>query len=217
MSAIRHVAIQGERDYSSRDDAIGLFGLIRHVAEQIEARQVLQDSRDAANRSAAAAMLLASADVLTGLANRRGIVDHLDVTLADTGIVKTALSVILFDIDHFKAVNDRYGHDVGDEVLKRVASSATACLRHTDLIGRYGGEEFVIILPSTDAEVALQIAERVRARIEAAWDARQPKVTVSLGIASTRGEDAGDVILKRADIALYEAKSAGRNRLRLAL
>lgn len=215
--SIRHVATQGERDYSSRDDAIGLFGLIRDVTEQIEARQVLQDSRDAANRSAAAAMLLASTDVLTGLANRRGIVEHLDVTLADTDIGKTALSVILFDIDHFKAVNDRYGHDVGDEVLKRVASSANACLRHTDLIGRYGGEEFVIILPSTDAEVALQIAERVRARIEASWDARQPKVTVSLGIASTRGEDAGDVVLKRADIALYEAKSAGRNRLRLAL
>ena len=98
-----------------------------------------------------------------------------------------------------------------------MASSANACLRSTGLNGRYGGEELVIILPSTDAEVALQIAERVRARIEASWDARQPKVTVSLGIASTRGEDTGDVILKRADIALYEAKSAGRNRLRLAL
>ncbi|RXD05777.1 sensor domain-containing diguanylate cyclase [Sphingomonas sp. UV9] len=214
--SIRHVETQGERDYSSRENAIGLFGLIRDVTEQIEARQVLQDSRDAANRSAAAAMLLASTDVLTGLANRRGIIEYLDVAVADTETGQAALSVVLFDIDHFKTVNDRYGHDVGDEVIKRVASSANECLRTTDLIGRYGGEEFVIILPGTDAEVALQIAERVRAGIEASSYDRQPNVTVSLGIASTRGEDTGDGILKRADIALYEAKGAGRNRLRLA-
>jgi diguanylate cyclase (GGDEF)-like protein/PAS domain S-box-containing protein len=214
--SFRYVATQGERDYSSTDDAIGLFGLIRDVTEQIEAQQVLQESRDAANRSAAAAMLLASTDVLTGLANRRRIIEYLDVTLANSETGKRALLVILFDIDHFKAVNDRYGHDIGDDVLKRVASSANECLRNTDLIGRYGGEEFVIILPGTDHEVSLQIAERVRASIEASRDDQQPKVTVSLGIASTRDGDTCDVILKRADIALYEAKGAGRNRLRLA-
>ncbi len=214
--SFRYVATQGERDYSSTDDAIGLFGLIRDVTEQIEAQQVLQESRDAANRSAAAAMLLASTDVLTGLANRRRIIEYLDVTLANSETGKRALLVILFDIDHLKAVNDRYGHDIGDDVLKRVASSANECLRNTDLIGRYGGEEFVIILPGTDHEVSLQIAERVRASIEASRDDQQPKVTVSLGIASTRDGDTCDVILKRADIALYEAKGAGRNRLRLA-
>jgi diguanylate cyclase (GGDEF)-like protein/PAS domain S-box-containing protein len=214
--SVRYVATQGERDYSSTDDAIGLFGLIRDVTEQIEAQQVLKESRDAANRSAAAAMLLASTDVLTGLANRRRIIEYLDDTLTDNETGKAALSVILFDIDHFKAVNDRYGHDIGDDVIKRVASSANGCLRNTDLIGRYGGEEFVIILPKTHREVALQIAERVRASIEASWDDGQPKVTVSLGIASTRDGDTCDVILKRADIALYEAKHAGRNRLRLA-
>ncbi|MGA1799003.1 diguanylate cyclase [Sphingomonas sp. 4RDLI-65] len=213
---VRHVASRGERDYSSRDDAIGLFGLIRDVTEQIEARQVLQDARDAADRSAEAAMVLASTDALTGLANRRRIVECLDVTLAGTDTAKAMLSVVLFDIDHFKAVNDRYGHDVGDEVLKRVASSATEGLRSTDLIGRYGGEEFVIILPETDADMALQIAERVRARIESSSADRQPKVTVSLGIASAKVGEAGQVILKRADVALYEAKNAGRNRLRLA-
>ena len=214
--SFRYVATQGERDYSSTDDAIGLFGLIRDVTEEIEAQQVLQESRDAANRSAAAAMLLASTDVLTGLANRRRIIEYLDVTLANSETGKRALLVILFDIDHFKAVNDRYGHDIADDVLKRVASSANECLRNTDLIGRYGGEEFVIILPGTDHEVSLQIAERVRASIEASRDDQQPKVTVSLGIASTRDGDTCDVILKRADIALYEAKGAGRNRLRLA-
>ncbi len=219
---IRHVATQGERDYSSRDDAIGLFGLIRDITEQTEARQVLRDARDAADRSAEAAMLLASTDALTGLANRRRIVEYLDTSLAtdpssggDPGGA-AELSVVLFDIDHFKAVNDRYGHDVGDEVLKRIASSAAEGLRSTDLIGRYGGEEFVIILPETDAATALQIAERVRARIESSRHDCQPMVTVSLGIASTRGKDSGNVILKRADVALYAAKGAGRNRLRLA-
>ena len=125
-------------------------------------------------------------------------------------------ALVLFDIDHFKAVNDRYGHDVGDEVLKRVAASAIEGLRSTDLIGRYGGEEFVIILPRTDADTALQIAERVRSRIEASRGGAQPKVTVSLGVATTQGDDTGHVILKRADVALYAAKDAGRNRLRLA-
>ncbi|MES3152018.1 sensor domain-containing diguanylate cyclase [Sphingomonas faeni] len=213
---VRHVEIQGERDYSSQDDAIGLFGLIRDITEQIEARQVLRDARDAADRSAQAAMLLASTDALTGLANRRRIVEYLDAMLADVDAGEVAMSIVLFDIDHFKTVNDRYGHDVGDEVLRRVAATATEGLRNTDLIGRYGGEEFVIILPRTNADTALQIAERVRARIEASWQDGQPKVTVSLGIATTHGEDAGHGILKRADVALYAAKSAGRNRLRLA-
>ena len=214
--AIRHVATQGERDYSSTDDAIGLFGLIRDVTEQIEARKVLQDARDAANRSAERAMALASTDALTGLANRRRIVEYLDATLSDVADGDAGLSVVLFDIDHFKAVNDRYGHDVGDEVLKRVAASAIEGLRSTDLIGRYGGEEFVIILPRTDADTALQIAERVRSRIEASRGGAQPRVTVSLGVATTQGDDTGHVILKRADVALYAAKDAGRNRLRLA-
>ncbi len=213
---VRHVATQGERDYSSRDDAIGLFGLIRDITEQSAARQVLRDARDAADRSAEAAMLLASTDALTGLANRRRIVEYLDVSLAAADPAGVGLSVVLFDIDHFKAVNDRYGHDVGDQVLQRIAASAAEDLRGTDLIGRYGGEEFVIVLPDTDAGTALQIAERVRAKVEHSRHARQPMVTVSLGIASTRGDDSGQAILKRADIALYEAKRAGRNRLRSA-
>ena len=214
--AVRHVESQGERVHSSSNDAIGLFGLIRDVTEQIEARQVLRDARDAADRSATAAMVLASTDALTGLANRRRLVEYLGSKLAGAAGEEARLSVVLFDIDHFKSVNDRYGHDIGDEVLKRVASAAAEGLRNTDLIGRYGGEEFVIILPDTDEEVALQIAERVRARVEASWHDRQPMVTVSLGIASTRGEDSGHGILKRADVALYEAKTAGRNQLRLA-
>ena len=213
---VRHVETQGERVYSSRDDAIGLFGLIRDVTEQIEARQVLSDARDAADRSAKAAMLFASTDALTGLANRRRIVEYLDARLKGAAAGEAKLSIVLFDIDYFKSVNDHYGHDIGDEVLKRVASAASEGLRNTDLIGRYGGEEFVIILPDTDASLALQIAERVRAKVEASKYDAQPMVTVSLGIASTGGEDTGHSILKRADVALYEAKKAGRNRLRLA-
>ncbi|MEG3085056.1 diguanylate cyclase [Sphingomonas sp. PB2P12] len=217
--AVRHVSVQGERDFSSPDDAIGLFGLVRDVTDQIDARQVLRDARDAADRSAQAAMLLASTDALTGLANRRRIGEYLESSLAaeaEGPAGGAGLSVILFDIDQFKAVNDRYGHDVGDEVLKRIAASAAEGLRNTDLIGRYGGEEFVIILPATDPQTALKIAERVRKTIEGSAEDQQPMVTVSLGIASTRGEDSARAILKRADIALYEAKRAGRNRSRMA-
>lgn len=214
--AIRHVATQGERDHGLQDEAIGLFGLIRDLTDQIAARQVLRDARDAADRSAQAAMLLASTDALTGLANRRRIVEYLESSLIVETSDGAGLSVVLFDIDHFKAVNDRYGHDVGDEVLKRIAASAAEGLRATDLIGRYGGEEFVIILPSTDADTALKIAERVRKTIEGSAQDQQPMVTVSLGIATARSEDSSRAILKRADIALYDAKRAGRNRSRLA-
>ena len=153
---------------------------------------------------------------MTGLANRRRIVEYLESSLIVETSDGAGLSVVLFDIDHFKAVNDRYGHDVGDEVLKRIAASAAEGLRATDLIGRYGGEEFVIILPSTDADTALKIAERVRKTIEGSAQDQQPMVTVSLGIATARSEDSSRAILKRADIALYDAKRAGRNRSRLA-
>ncbi|MDD2921391.1 MAG: GGDEF domain-containing protein, partial [Anaerolineales bacterium] len=134
------------------------------------------------------------------------------------------LSVILFDLDHFKKVNDTYGHAVGDAVLRRVVQVARAELRSSDVIGRYGGEEFVVIMPMTSAQQAYQLAERIRAAVESLRVPTQKgdvAVTVSLGIAELlrlpympNGEaESLDDLVRRADEAMYAAKNSGRNRI----
>ena len=120
----------------------------------------------------------------------------------------------MFDIDHFKRINDTYGHQAGDEVLKRVAADAGGELRSADTIGRFGGEEFVIVLPDATAAVAMMVAERVRAAIEAGGT--NPRVTISVGVAELATGEQCESLLNRADQALYVAKREGRNVLRLA-
>ena len=124
------------------------------------------------------------------------------------------MSVAMFDIDHFKRINDTYGHHTGDEVLKRVAAGAAAELRSGDTIGRFGGEEFVIVLPDATADAASKVAERVRHAI--GTDSGTPGVTVSIGVAEMAPGETCDALLRRADDALYLAKNEGRNRMRLA-
>ncbi|MDD2923031.1 MAG: GGDEF domain-containing protein, partial [Anaerolineales bacterium] len=128
------------------------------------------------------------------------------------------LSVILFDADHFKEVNDTFGHALGDQMLQRMTKIACAELRAADVIGRYGGEEFVIILPQTDAQHAYQLAERIRAAV-AETRISTPKgyasVTLSIGIAQIRRNEKNETIeaiIRRADEAMYIAKQTGRNR-----
>ncbi|VVS96429.1 conserved membrane hypothetical protein [Sphingomonas sp. EC-HK361] len=215
---VRHVVSRGERDFSSRDNAIGLFGLIQDITDQVAARRILKEARDAAEKSAQAAQLLAETDPLTGLANRRRIVGHLTHQLAVVAKDRSDLAVVIFDIDHFKAINDNFGHAIGDLVLRRVAVAAAAGLRSTDMLGRYGGEEFVLVLADAPADVATRIAERVRGAVESSGGDgdSDPRVTVSLGIAIVSPGETLDAILRRADAALYEAKNAGRNCLCLA-
>lgn len=162
---------------------------------------------------------MALTDSLTGVFNRRYVNAHLPRLLVRSGESQKPVAALLFDIDHFKAVNDTHGHAVGDEVLKEVADRASRNLRNFDLVARLGGEEFVVIMPDTDMEGARAAAERLRERI--AQD-RFPiseaphsiDVTVSVGvaIADSAGETAEE-LLKRADDALYAAKRAGRNRV----
>ena len=161
-------------------------------------------------------------DDLTGLHNRR----HFDATL--TGLLDAAakrrepLSVLMIDIDFFKAINDKHGHDVGDAVLREFARRLKASLRGGDLVCRLGGEEFVAAMPDTDGEVAKLVAERVRARIASAPmragrnGVIEAEVTASIGVACFDGADDAAALLKRADAALYEAKRLGRNRVAAA-
>ena len=163
----------------------------------------------------------ASTDVLTGVANRRHFHEFLEEHFRLAARYGTPLSLFLVDLDHFKQLNDTYGHLVGDEVLRAVAQRMRAHLRDADLLARFGGEEFVVVLPSTPLEGAVQSAERVRealaARpIEAAG--QEIPVTASFGVSAYRADAlmTPEWLIKEADLALYEAKRAGRNCVRAA-
>jgi diguanylate cyclase (GGDEF)-like protein len=157
----------------------------------------------------------ASTDPLTGLLNRRGFYEAV-VSLCGRNRKKMApISLLAFDLDRFKTVNDRYGHATGDAVLQLFAKVARETLRANDIVGRIGGEEFVAVLPVTSAEAAIA-AERVRAALEAArvvCDGNRIGVTVSIGIASSAPTVALNALIARADEALYRAKANGRNRV----
>jgi diguanylate cyclase (GGDEF)-like protein len=159
---------------------------------------------------------LATTDGLTGVTNHRTFQARLEEQLAQAQRYGKKLSLILCDIDHFKAVNDRYGHPMGDVVLKGVARTLVAEARATDAVARYGGEEFAIVMPETDAAGAQVIAERIRQRVKAlafATDRGPLKVTLSLGVASVPGDAATKTeLIERADACLYHAKRSGRDR-----
>lgn len=161
---------------------------------------------------------LSSTDALTQVANRRQLLERLDLEIRRARRMKTPLSVLMVDIDHFKAVNDDYGHLCGDEALRCTARVFEEQTREMDLVGRYGGEEFAIILPDTNSEDALPIAERCRKTLEQTpvlcEDGTQLSLTASIGLTTFEETDKGsDQLLARADEALYKAKETGRNQV----
>ena len=163
---------------------------------------------------------LALTDELTRLPNRRHLLGIADERVRGARQGTEPLSVLALDIDHFKRINDRLGHEVGDRVLHRVATACRESLRHDDVIGRTGGEEFVVVMPAADAKVAVEVAERLRAAVERVdWSDLDPalRVTVSVGAAQwAPGDDGFASLARRADDSLYRAKERGRNRTELA-
>jgi two-component system cell cycle response regulator len=161
---------------------------------------------------------LSIVDPLTGLHNRRYMEDHLRTLVAQAVRAGRPLSLLIADIDHFKAINDTWGHDVGDKVLRQVAQRFRQNIRSMDLACRFGGEEFVGIMPDLDLARALQVGERLRASIAGdvftVGPGRPLEVTASVGLAALEGwDDTPDNLIKRADQALYAAKRRGRNRV----
>ncbi|WP_020593542.1 PleD family two-component system response regulator [Kiloniella laminariae] len=160
---------------------------------------------------------LAYTDPLTGVFNRRYMNAHLDRAVMEIAETAKPVSALMFDIDHFKNVNDTYGHASGDEVLKVLARRVTDAIRDFDMLARYGGEEFVVVMPSATTEQAFTVAERIRMRIgetpiEIPGSSTPLTITVSVGVATTSDPmEMADSLLNRADMALYEAKSLGRN------
>ena len=194
------------------------------VFSELEARvrsmlriKKLQDELEAKNRELER---LSISDGLTGLFNHRHIHGLLRDEFERSGRTGDALSVAMLDLDHFKAVNDTYGHQAGDSVLQQLAEILRATARDVDRLGRYGGEEFLAVLPSTTTEGAERFVDRVRSAVE-----RHPfgigrdepvKMTISGGVATfpQQGVWSPELLIRRADQALYAAKAAGRNRVR---
>ncbi|WKY42944.1 GGDEF domain-containing protein [Eubacteriaceae bacterium ES2] len=154
--------------------------------------------------------ILSTIDSLTGLINRRKIEEVFDYEMSKR--CRRKLAVILIDIDHFKKINDNFGHDIGDLVLKSVANKLLKALRQGDSVGRWGGEEFIMLLPETNLKCAREVAERVRQLIETSIFENVGTLTISLGVTAVIENEDKETIFKRADQALYLAKNNGRNR-----
>ncbi len=153
-------------------------------------------------------------DPLTRVFNRRKILHELEKEYERSKRFKQPLSILMIDIDHFKRVNDTYGHLVGDLVLQKVAKVIKNSIRKIDLVGRYGGEEFLVILPGTPLQGAVRVAERIRKKIEEENFPIVGHITVSVGAAELREYDDIESLIHRADEKLYEAKKSGRNRVK---
>ncbi len=217
------LADEGEDDRIIRGLELGINDfLIRPIDQQeLTARLRTQVRRkrynDHLRASVTQTIEMAVTDGLTGLHNRRYLDSHLQ-TLFDRAVARRRpLSLMITDLDRFKEVNDTYGHDVGDGILREFARRLRKNVRGIDLACRFGGEEFVVVMPDTEAAIAERVAERVRAEIADTpfvVNGKTIGVTVSVGVSSLkRGPDAVPDLMKRADLALYEAKNGGRNRV----
>ncbi len=175
---------------------------------------VIQESVDRSRRSAERRLhLFATMDSLTGLPNRRRFYDHAQWLFERVRRSGESLSALIFDIDFFKQVNDTYGHPTGDAVLERLAVEARSILRRQDFLARYGGEEFIVLLPGTQLAGASQLGEKLRAHIAATDFPGVDRVTISLGCAEYLADESLHDLVARVDVALYEAKRGGRNRV----
>ena len=203
----------GANDYLIRP--VDRNELLARVRSQVRRKRLQDRLRENYRRS----LSLALTDELTGLYNRRYAVAHLEELVArvnNDGLADIAL--VMFDVDHFKAVNDQYGHPGGDDALRQLADRALRGVRSIDLVARLGGEEFVVVMPETDLKAAMTVADRLRQAVAGepffihTTGDRRP-ITISAGVAVAQPGDTVDTLLQRADDALYRAKNAGRNQV----
>ncbi|BBP68053.1 GGDEF domain-containing protein [Pseudomonas sp. Seg1] len=202
---------QKQRDAREQEVAARLKGLSERVAHM---EQEAQGFREHLEEQRQKALI----DPLTGLPNRAAWSERLEHEIKQWQQHGNTLSLAMLDLDHFKRINDNYGHLAGDKVLKIIATVLRKRLRGSDFIARFGGEEFVLLLPATPPAVGAKLLETLRAAIEACpfhFKGERVTITISMGLASFRAGEHSDLVLKRADQALYRAKNAGRNRVEL--
>jgi two-component system, cell cycle response regulator len=203
----------GVNDYLIRP--IDRNEMLARVRTQVRRRRYTERLRDNVQMS----IEMAITDALTGLHNRRYMESHLSTLVEQAGLRGKPLTVLVLDIDYFKSVNDTHGHDAGDDVLREFSQRLKKSIRGIDLACRYGGEEFVVVMPETDMAVATMVAERLRRRIACepfpvCRGANAVEITISIGLsARASANDTAANVLKRADQALYRAKRDGRNRV----
>jgi len=192
--------------YNPQREVVGAIIAVSDITYRIEYEQQLRALNQKLQN-------LADTDGLTGVYNHRAFQEYLEKQFQNALQRGLPLSLILLDVDHFKQYNDTFGHQAGDEVLRSVAQILREQVRDRDFVARYGGEEFAIVLPDTDCERAVAVAERLRQAIEqAAW--RRRPVTASIGVASLRPDmESRKELIEAADQALYQAKRSGRNRV----
>ncbi|QOY51314.1 sensor domain-containing diguanylate cyclase [Candidatus Sulfurimonas baltica] len=184
---------------NEEDEIISFVSTGKDITQRIEMQQDLEK--------------LASTDQLTGIYNRHKFEELFKLELERVARYKNPLSIILFDIDFFKKINDTHGHDVGDTVLKSIVSVVIENIRNIDIFVRWGGEEFLILCPETDSENAVILAQKLRIKIESTTFGVAGNVTSSFGVTSYREDDTENSFIKRADDCLYKAKHEGRNRV----
>ncbi|GEC80489.1 sensor domain-containing diguanylate cyclase [Lysinibacillus sphaericus] len=202
---LRAAKKQLEAAYLEKDQALAKLKQI-HLAIEHKQEELLSMN--------ATLVEISITDKLTGLKNRRFFQEKLEEQLAMFRKSAIPFSLLILDIDHFKRVNDTFGHQVGDEVLAQLAQILDAQARPSDVVARYGGEEFVIILPDTSVDDCWTIAEQLRQTVEQAqW--QTGRITISIGIATATDNDSDVTILKKADQALYTSKENGRNKVSL--
>ncbi|WP_293761047.1 GGDEF domain-containing protein [uncultured Aquitalea sp.] len=198
------------RSRAAASSNLAVLRLSEELNERLEKERELRESL----------MRLARTDELTGLLNRRAVMGELELQIARAQRYGGALAVLMMDLDHFKAINDEHGHAAGDLALKEVSAALREVSRRTDLLGRVGGEEFLVVLPAMAPEAALVAAERLRnavAGLQVTWEGKPLQLSLSIGIAFHRAEDVADNLLRRADDVLYQAKHLGRNQIRVAV
>jgi two-component system cell cycle response regulator len=189
--------------------------LLARVRTQVRRKRFTERLRESVQSS----MEMAVMDQLTGLHNRRYMDTRLSAMFDESALRARSLALLVLDVDHFKVVNDSWGHEAGDEVLREFADRVRACTRGIDLVARMGGEEVVVVLPDTALEAAYAVAERIRLHVDSTRfsilkNSQMIPITVSIGVASRRaGDESPADMMKRADDALYRAKAAGRNRV----
>jgi diguanylate cyclase (GGDEF)-like protein/PAS domain S-box-containing protein len=216
-------AIESVRDITDRKRAEDTLADYRkHLEDMVETRtaELNQANRDLAERNEQLSKLnnllyvAATTDPLTGLQNRRRIIETLKEEAARFKRNRRPFSLVLTDIDYFKSVNDRFGHECGDLVLKHVSGLLRKSVREYDQVARWGGEEFLMVLPETTIDAATVMAERLRQSVEestAQWQQREIDVTITLGVAEHRRPNDVDGTIREADDALYRGKERGRN------